>query len=569
MGALRAHHIIREQAVRSRMPDILRVLLVEDDDVDRLAVHRAVKRGDQPAELVDADSMSAAVAAIQIQAPDCILVDYNLPDGTAAELLSKLEVIGNQAPVIILTGFDDEETALEALKLGAQDYLLKSQLDSRSLWRAIRYAVQRQEVQRLQHRLVHTDRLSAIGQLAAGVAHEINNPACYILANLGFIRESLDDLRDKIESSGTDPKQIEALVAGALSDALAEADEAIADSIHGTERICKIVRELRPFSRIERGELEPVDLNQVVESAINLTGNEIRHRAELVRELTELPRVVGDRAKLCQVAVNLITNATQSIEAGAADKNTITITTDVDGDQVVLRVSDTGSGIPENVRKRMFEPFFTTKEREVGTGLGLAICAETIRKHGGAIEVESSVGQGTTFTVRIPRNTGLVESARVDSLPSIRPTDLDKAQILLIDDDRLVRTGLRRLLAPPHNVTEAASGASALELLKESSFDVIICDLMMPEVDGPAVYDQLSSSQPELLDRIVFLTGGAFTPAGARLRDQRGCDGAGETSQPSEPSRDCRPFVQPTSERLITDRRRLSVHISVRSLYYV
>jgi signal transduction histidine kinase len=486
----------------------LKVLLVEDDVNDRMAVHQVVGDATQPLEIIDADTMAGALEVIESERLDCILIDHELPDGSAVELLRKLERTGHQIPVVVLTSRDDETSALDALELGAQDYLLKSQLDTRSLVRAIRHAARRQEVQVLQHKLVDADRLSAIGRLAAGVAHEINNPACYILANLGFIRENLADIGRLIGDSTE------------IARLIAESDEAIADSIHGTERICQIVEELRPFSRGTHQEGDELDLNKVVESALALQDNEIRHRARLVKQLGELPSIRGDRAKLSQVAMNLIENATQSIEEGAADRNTITITTSLAsgprGDDVILTVADSGCGIDDETRKHIFEPFFTTKPRGVGTGLGLAVCAESVNQHGGAINVRSAGGKGTTVEVRIPVRAASSEAAAQALDPGLETPPL---RVLLIDDDRLVRSGLRRLLTPTHQVIEAQSGSEALELLgdeSEEGFDVILCDLMMPEVDGPAVYDQLATKRPEVLDRIVFLTGGAFT---TRVRD--------------------------------------------------
>ena len=494
----------------------LRLLLVEDDEVDQLAVKRAIAAAKVPCELVVTTSVAEAMDEVLANHVDCALVDYALPDGNAVSFLQKVSNIEKRIATVILTGLDDRATALTALEQGAQDYLLKSDLGSESLWRSIHYAMARQKLAVLERRLVDADRLSAIGQLAAGVAHEVNTPACYILANLGFIRDCLSDIRSvygEITTAAEASAEIQSILkdsksASNLLETLEETESAIGDCVQGTERICKVVSELRPFSRIEHSEVEELNVNGVINSALSIAQTEIRHRATLDKQLGDVPNIVGDRAKLTRVFVSLATNAAQAIEEGAADKNSLTVTSKLVGDAIIITFTDTGVGIPQDQLAHIFEPFYTTKSREIGTGLGLAIAAETVRKHAGDVSIVSRVGHGSTFTVRIPLDTGLLSPVRDrDAL-----TDLN-ARVLLIDDDKMVRSGLRRLLTPPHEVVEAESGSDALEVLAgDRFFDVIICDLMMPEVDGPTVYESLRRSAPDLLKRIVFLTGGAFTP---------------------------------------------------------
>ena len=503
----------------SQTESTVRLLLVEDDAVDQMAVKRALKKAPFAYELEIATSVATGLEMTREGGYDCAIVDYALPDGTAVEFLAELAKTERRVATIILTGLDDQATALGALERGAQDYLLKSEIGSGAITRSIHYALARQRVSVLERRLVDADRLSAIGQLAAGVAHEVNNPACFILANLSFIRDCLGDVRsvyDEIRGAGGDHPELAKLLSGSkaaatLTETLAETESAVADCIQGTERICRVVSELKPFSRIEHSEVEELNVNGILETALSIANNEIRHRATLVKELAELPTIVGDRSKLTEVFVSLATNAAHAIEEGASEQNTITVRSRVLGDSISIDFIDTGVGIPPEKRAHIFEPFYTTKAREIGTGLGLAIAAETVRKHGGEISLDSAIGLGTTFTVRIPIETALARPSQ-NGAKREGATDLN-ARVLLIDDDKMVRSGLRRLLTPPHDVVEAESGGHALEVLADDRFfDVIICDLMMPEVDGPTVYAALKKSAPDLLRRIVFLTGGAFTP---------------------------------------------------------
>ncbi|MCG8417312.1 MAG: ATP-binding protein [Proteobacteria bacterium] len=244
--------------------------------------------------------------------------------------------------------------------------------------------------------------------------------------------------------------------------------------------------------------------------------NTIRHKAILDRDLGEIPRFAGDRNKLTQTVVNLLVNAAQAIEDGDIGDNKVKVTTRCDGDGLLLTVEDTGSGIPEVIRKQIFEPFFTTKSRDQGTGLGLALCADIVRKHKGAISVDSELGRGTCFTLRIPLETGLRPKRRgaTTSGEELLP---GSARILIIDDEREVRNMYQRMLNADHEVVLASGGEEGLAILRrDREFDVVLCDLMMPGVDGLMFYREVAQRWPDIADSIIFITGGAFT---ARMSD--------------------------------------------------
>ena len=374
----------------------------------------------------------------------------------------------------------------------------------------------------LRRRLLHSDKLTAIGQLAAGVAHEVNNPASYIMANATFLEENLIEMDRAVSaireyaSRRLAPDQrgaLEAELARCRVDhLLKDSHELVEQSTEGMNRIRSVVRDLSTFSRVERDEVELVQVNTLVEAAINLTFGEIRHRARLVKDLGQLPSIMADRGKLAQVMTNLLVNAAHSIEEGAADRNQIKVITRHEADAITILVQDSGCGMPEPVRRRVFEPFFTTKSRGVGTGLGLSLSAEIVHKHGGEIQVSSEVGRGSRITVVLPVDTGLVFLDDRTPPPSTEPATDRKPRVLIIDDDKFIIQAYKRILKSSFDVEVAEGGKAALECLeRDAAFDVVVCDLMMPVMDGVGVYEAAAEAHPEILDRIVFCSGGAFT----------------------------------------------------------
>lgn len=386
---------------------------------------------------------------------------------------------------------------------------------------SIRDITDRKRAEELQRRLIHADRLAAIGQLAAGVAHEVNNPAQYMLANFRQLEEAVADLSAMVADvrgrvlgaeDGLPPVPMSELLSSRDIDLLLDDMRNIArDNRGGIERIVEIVKDLRSFSRSDREHLELVDVNEAIRVACKMTRNEVRHRAELVADLGPLPPIVADRGKLCQVFTNLLMNAAQSIEEGAATRNQIRITSVVDRNCIRVSIEDTGCGIPEYLHDKVFEPFFTTKPREVGTGLGLPLTADLIRQHGGEIELNSAQGHGTRFDIVLPIESSL-QLTEV-SAPERRPTSSPRrARVLVIDDDIQLLHAFERMLRRHHDVRVVRGGSEALRCFEETTaFDVIICDLMMPEVDGKQVYEHVARHAPDLVRRIVFCSGGVFT----------------------------------------------------------
>jgi PAS domain S-box-containing protein len=359
------------------------------------------------------------------------------------------------------------------------------------------------EKKHLEAQLMLADRMASVGTLAAGVAHEINNPLAFILANLEF---ALDELRS---AAGVDP----------------DVRRALAEARDGGLRVREIVRDLKAFSRADEAEREAVDLRRVLQSALGLAQNEIRHRARLEVEVGDVPRVVGSEHRLGQVLLNLLINAAQSIPEGRAAEHVVrAVTARAPDGRASVTISDTGSGIPPEVLPRIFDPFFTTKPVGVGTGLGLSICHGIVSGLGGEIQVDSTPGKGSRFTVLLPP---APSEARLDPpAPAFPAPPPRRGRILVVDDEALVGRAVSRILAPLHEVLARTSARAALDdIARGEVFDVVLCDLMMPEMTGMELHARLREVAPALAERTVFLTGGAFTPTAreflARTRNAR------------------------------------------------
>jgi PAS domain S-box-containing protein len=354
-----------------------------------------------------------------------------------------------------------------------------------------------------QQQLILADRMASVGTLAAGVAHEINNPLTYVTANLDL---AIEELR--------------ALSGGSASGRMKDLEELLLEAREGTARVSKIVRGLKTFSRIEEERRSVIDLIPVLDLSINMAFNEIRHRARLVKQYGSLPLVEADDARLGQVFINLLVNAAQALPAGSSDENEIRIVTSTDVlGRAVIEVTDTGPGIPGAVMARIFDPFFTTKAVGVGTGLGLAICHNIITSMRGQITVESEQGKGTTFRIVLPAS-----AAQLAPQPTIAPS-LDVApvthgRVLVVDDEPAVGLAVRRVLRE-HEVIIVSTAPAALKLLAAGEdFDVILSDLMMPGMSGMEFYTVLSELDPRMAARVVFVTGGAFTPEANAFLDR-------------------------------------------------
>lgn len=351
-----------------------------------------------------------------------------------------------------------------------------------------------------QRRVELTDRMMSLGTMAAGVAHEINNPLLVVTANAEFVEL---ELRRAIEEAGA-PGQ-----PSAPAGLLAVADQAATlqgEMRSAALRIARIVADLGVFSRVrERVELR-ADLRRAVEWALRVTAHELRHRAETVVDLDPMPPVAIDEARLGQVLVNLLVNAALAIPSGRAEENSVRVRGAVrDGTTAIVEVRDTGSGIAPEVLPRIFEPFFTTRGAASGTGLGLSVCHGIITAVGGQIDVESEVGIGTCFRIELP----LADPKPSATRPSIPIVPTRRARVLVVDDEEPILRAVRRGLGRHHDVVCTTRATEALALIAEGpGFDVIFSDLVMPNMTGMDFYDALLRRHPEAASKVVFLTGG-------------------------------------------------------------
>jgi PAS domain S-box-containing protein len=365
------------------------------------------------------------------------------------------------------------------------------------MWgRRVRVAFGRDLTERTdaQERLARAHRLAAIGTLAAGVAHELNNPLTFVLSNVELVANALRRLRG----------------APADADGWDEALHALDDALEGAERMRVIVRDLRTMARSDETSAAPVDVRKLLEYAAHLAWNDVRARARLTWDIGDVPPVRGSETRLGQVFVNLIVNAAHAIPEGNRDAHAIRLSARRQPDgKVAISVSDTGAGIPPEHVSRIFDPFFTTKPVGLGTGLGLWVCHNIVSAFGGTLDVSSEVGQGTTFRVV------LSAAEPADASRARRAQDgrdgRARRRLLVVDDEPLVAATVRRQLASDFVVDAASGSADALARIASDRYDAIVCDVVMEGPDGLQFLDALRRKAPALARRVLFVTGGAST----------------------------------------------------------
>ncbi len=355
----------------------------------------------------------------------------------------------------------------------------------------------------LRERVALHDRLVTTGTLAAGVAHEINNPLTYVSANVEI---ALDALHATPE--------------GALTKHAAdELVEVLTDAREGAERIRQIVSGLRALARADNV-LAPTDARQAIELAASMAAHELRSRARLIIEGDDMPVVVAEKSRLSQVFVNLFTNAAQSFAGNDPERNRIVLRSRrLAEDRVVFEVEDNGSGIRAEVLPRIFDPFFTTKPIGHGTGLGLAICHEIVASMGGEILCSTQLGVGTTFRVVLgaapdadaARKTSAILPHTAPAAPAAPAGQRTRGRVLVVDDEVAVGRTIERALRDEHDVTVVNDSREALRLLSGAAvpYDLVFCDLSMPHLSGAELHERVRTQAPATVERFVFITGGA------------------------------------------------------------
>ncbi|MDP0500655.1 MAG: response regulator [Verrucomicrobiota bacterium JB022] len=472
------------------MSQLIHLLIIEDNPTDVILLREQLKEVPGIRFSFDtADTLRAGLERMGKRNYDAVLLDLGLPDADGQEGIARLVEADRTMPLIILTGLADEEEALRAVSLGAQDYLIKGDAEPSLLVRSIRYAIERKNMQveqeMMERQIQQTQKLDAIGTLAGGIAHDINNMLTPVLAlaEVGRMQDHkdfnmiFDEIRDSV--------------------------------LHASD----LVQQILVYSRRAHDEEpEPVPIHYAVAQAMKLVRKTIPSTVHIHQEIPlEAGIVRVDRTAIQQVVINLCINAAQAMQENGGTL-TIEVSDCLLGEQEVryfrpdgkggaysrIRVQDTGTGIPDNILKRIFDPFFTTKEVGQGTGLGLTVSQGVVKRHGGFITVDTEVGKGSTFSVYLP----LMEDE--DALPGETDSTAPHGEerVLLIDDEPKLLEAVQLLLTRlGYQVTSYQDSRAACEWIEahpDCPVDLVITDQTMPRMTGLQVARRVRERWPSV-----------------------------------------------------------------------
>jgi two-component system NtrC family sensor kinase len=405
-------------------------------------------------------------------------------DGAVSDYLLRLRRADGGAMWVEVTAHAERDAAAFRLEALMRDVSERKRLETHS--------------RDLYHQLLQAEKMAALGQTISGVAHELNNPLATILTwSERLARQQAD----------------------------AETRRGLETILQQSERAARIVRNLLTFARKRHTTRTMVDLNAVLRETLALRAYDQRvSNISTIEALASgLPQVFADPHQIQQVLLNLIINAEQAM-LSAHGRGTLIVRTwhDLERDAVIVEVSDDGPGVPADAQTKIFDPFFTTKEVGKGTGLGLTVAYAIVQEHGGDIRVVSQAGGGATFTVQVPAGVGALKSR---DEPGERPERVAPGSMaLVVEDEAALATAVAEALGDAgFGVHRAADGQEALALVRERAYDVIVCDLKMPRVDGVAFYRALGAEAPAAAARIIFMTGDVAGTDAERFLEESGC----------------------------------------------
>ncbi|MGK2851161.1 MAG: response regulator [Candidatus Limnocylindrales bacterium] len=497
------------------------LLVVEDNPGDARLLREMLHVQDAHlTDLTHVESMGDAERHLATTGVDVILLDLGLPDAQGLDAVRRARAVAPNVPLVVLTGLDDESLAVLALQEGAQDYLIKGQIDARSLLRAVRYAIERKVLEDAsrasEHQLLQAQKLESVGRLAGGIAHDFNNMLFAISGYAELLGQDLVDM---------DPVRVDRR--GLLSSVAAIRDAA--------GRASALTGQLLTFSRQQVVAVTVLDINAAVTSIAPMVRQLIGEHLELSLRLDAAAgRIRADAGQFDQIIVNLIVNARDAMPDGglvaiatgrAAPDHDDLLGLDPAVSYVSLEVTDNGVGMDAATREHIFEPFFTTKDIGKGTGLGLATAHGIVEQAGGRISVRSAPGQGSTFKIYLPSINATIEPRR----PAGGAPITGAGRVLVVEDDPAVRQMVSRLLKRAgYDVLAATDGRAALAMTRLGPpLDVLVTDVVMPNMSGIALADTMLDRYPSI--GIVLLSG--YTPENLDL-DRVIAQGARFVSKP-------------------------------------
>lgn len=482
----------------------MNILLIEDNPVDAQAIREALSRAQAPLELAHITTLTE-LSDTHERSPDLVLLDLSLGDSEGLGTIRGARARLGDVPIVVLTGDDSEELAFDALREGAQDYLVKGAYSTDTLMRSMRYAIERHG---LKASLARADRLAVVGQLSAGVAHEVSNPANFVMGNALSLEEHLDRMAKSLVHASQRGLSPEA--AAEMLTEIGRMRVLVKESLSGVDRIAKVIRELQDYARLGERRLSLVDVNTIVRESSKLVFNSLRHKAKLTLELNDVVRIAGDLSKLEQVVTNLLVNANHAIGDGSPAHNEVRVRTwmdqqDTTAAAVVIMVEDTGAGIPPEQLQRIFEPFFTTKPKGRGTGLGLATVYGIVTQAGGGILMNSAPGAGTAFTIVLPATDADLTAAEPAG-PQVRARG-GETVLVVEDEDALREVTCRILTRNGYRVLPAAGGPEAVKIAENHPEPVhlLLTDVIMPHMLGTEVAAKVRDLRPDC--RILYMSG--------------------------------------------------------------